>query len=181
VSGWREHSSPGRSGWSDSSISTETLSRRAERGSRSSIAASGGETVYEITPCFDERLYRLGDHLDRLYRSLRYVRILPRLDRSAMEERPLGLLEANSGRLTPGDMYRVGHFVTRGLDTPTMAARVAGRTVCIFFRPVDITRYRPGLAHLDRASPSADPLAPATRSRRRRGYRAGTSGWRRPP
>jgi len=34
-----------------------------------------GDGVYEITPCFNRRLYRLKDHLDRLYRSLRYVRI----------------------------------------------------------------------------------------------------------
>ena len=34
-----------------------------------------GDGVYEITPCFNRRPYRLADHLERLYRSLRYVRI----------------------------------------------------------------------------------------------------------
>ena len=34
-----------------------------------------GDGVYEVTPCFAGKLYRLDDHLDRLYRSLKYVRI----------------------------------------------------------------------------------------------------------
>ena len=34
-----------------------------------------GDGVYEVTPCFDGKLYRLDDHIDRLYRSLKYVRI----------------------------------------------------------------------------------------------------------
>lgn len=101
-----------------------------------------GDGVYEITPCFDGRLFHLADHLDRLYRSLRYTGIQPRLDRQRMEQATLDLLEANASRLEPGEMYRVGHFVSRGLDSPTMLARDSGPpTVCIFFRTVDLARY----------------------------------------
>lgn len=98
-----------------------------------------GDGVYEITPCFDGKLYRLGDHLDRLYRSLRYVRIDPGLDQAAMEAATLDLLEANASRLEPGGMYRVGHWVTRGEETMSMGARAAGQaTVVIFFRQADV-------------------------------------------
>ena len=101
-----------------------------------------GDGVYEITPCFAGRLFRLSDHLNRLYRSLRYIRIEPQLDREEMEQATLDLLEANATRLEPDAMYRVGHFVSRGLDSPTMLARDSGPpTVCIFFRTVDLTRY----------------------------------------
>jgi branched-chain amino acid aminotransferase len=101
-----------------------------------------GDGVYEITPCFAGRLFRLSDHLNRLYRSLRYIRIEPQLDREGMEQATLDLLEANATRLEPDAMYRVGHFVSRGLDSPTMLARDSGPpTVCIFFRTVDLTRY----------------------------------------
>jgi branched-chain amino acid aminotransferase len=97
-----------------------------------------GDGVYEITPCFNRRLFRLRDHLDRLYRSLRYVRIDPGVSREEMERITIDLLNANFDRLEENGIYRVGHWVTRGLDTPGMAARDAGpATLCIFWRPVN--------------------------------------------
>jgi branched-chain amino acid aminotransferase len=109
-----------------------------------------GDGVYEITPCFRRRLFRLGDHLDRLSRSLRYVRIDPSKSPKELEEATLALLEANHSRLDPRGIYRVGHWVTRGMDTPGMAARDAGPpTVFIFWRPVDTRglarRYTEGI------------------------------------
>ena len=96
-----------------------------------------GDGVYEITPCFNRRLYRLADHLERLYRSLRYVRIDPGMDRTEMEKATLALLEANVPHLEEESIYKVGHWVTRGMDNPSMAAREAGPpTVFIFWRPV---------------------------------------------
>ena len=98
-----------------------------------------GDGVYEITPCFNRRLYRLADHLERLYRSLRYVRIDPGMDRTEMEKATLALLDANVPHLEEESIYRVGHWVTRGMDNPSMAAREAGPpTVFIFWRPVNI-------------------------------------------
>ena len=98
-----------------------------------------GDGVYEITPCFNRRLYRLADHLERLYRSLRYVRIDPGMDRTEMEKATIALLEANVPHLEEESIYKVGHWVTRGMDNPSMAAREAGPpTVFIFWRPVNI-------------------------------------------
>jgi branched-chain amino acid aminotransferase len=98
-----------------------------------------GDGVYEITPCFNRRLYRLADHLERLYRSLRYVRIDPGMNRTEMEKATLALLDANVPHLEEKSIYKVGHWVTRGMDNPSMAAREAGPpTVFIFWRPVNI-------------------------------------------
>ena len=98
-----------------------------------------GDGVYEITPCFKGKLYRLRDHLERLYRSLRYVRIDPGMSEKELEKTTLDLLDANFPRLESEGIYRVGHWVTRGMDTPTMAARDAGpATVFIFWSPVRI-------------------------------------------
>lgn len=98
-----------------------------------------GDGVYEITPCFDGQMFRLSDHLDRLYRSLRYVRIDPGMDQAAMEAATLAALEANAQRLEPGGMYRVGHWITRGVDAPSISAQDAGpATVMIFFRQADV-------------------------------------------
>jgi len=96
-----------------------------------------GDGVYEITPCFNRRLYRLKDHLDRLYRSLRYVRIHLGTSQEEIEKLTLDLQAMNLPHLGEESVYRVGHWVTRGMDTPSMAARAAGPpTLFIFWRPV---------------------------------------------
>jgi len=98
-----------------------------------------GDGVYEITPCFDGRLYRLRDHLERLERSLRYVRIDAGLDLDRFEGITLELLAANRSRLEKGGIYRVGHWVTRGMEADSGRARDAGPpSVMIFFKPVPL-------------------------------------------
>lgn len=94
-----------------------------------------GDGVYEVTPCFDGRLYRLQDHLERLSRSLRYVRIDPGMAISRIEEITLALLEQNRPALEAGGVYRVGHWVTRGMEALSSRACDAGpATLLIYFR-----------------------------------------------
>ncbi len=101
-----------------------------------------GDGVYEVTPCFNGRFYRLTDHLDRLYRSLRYVQIDPGMSREEMEKVTFATLEANLPQLEGGSFYKVGHWVTRGIDSDTWAARDAGpATVCIFWRPIPVETF----------------------------------------
>lgn len=102
-----------------------------------------GDGVYEVTPCFDGRPFRLDAHLDRLYASLRYVAIDPGMSRERMGEVTRAGHEANRDRLTESRVFRLCHFISRGIDTPTMAARHAGpTTVVIMWRPVDPAWYR---------------------------------------
>ena len=97
-----------------------------------------GDGVYEVTACFNRQLYRLEDHIERLYRSLRYVRIDPGLSSDEMKNETLKFLDATRDRLEQGAMYRLGHWITRGEDTPSMRALEAGpATVMMFFRPID--------------------------------------------
>ena len=106
-----------------------------------------GDGVYEITPCFNRRIYRLGDHLDRLYRSLRYVHIDFRMSREEVEKLTVDLLHTNLPHLAEEGVYRIGHWVTRGMDTASMAARAAGPpTLFIFFRPVAVETLVRGYA-----------------------------------
>lgn len=98
-----------------------------------------GDGVYEITPLFGGNLFRLDDHLDRLYRSLRYIRIDPGLQKAEMAERTHGLLTANSNRLDPNGAYRVGHWVTRGTnDKGFGSADAHSPTVMMFVRPMEV-------------------------------------------
>jgi branched-chain amino acid aminotransferase len=101
-----------------------------------------GDGVYEITGCFNRRLFRLNDHLDRLYRSLRYIRIDPGMKREEMERTTIDLLRANLSRIKEDGMYRVGHWVTRGMDSASTAAKDAGPpTIFIYFRPVSVEKF----------------------------------------
>ena len=107
-----------------------------------------GDGIYEVTPCFGQNLYRLQDHVDRLYRSLSYIRIDPGLSRSEMVSETERLLSENRDRLGTNKMYRVGHWVTRGIDDPSMTTSAAGpATVMIFFRPVDTSAIAWNHAH----------------------------------
>ena len=101
-----------------------------------------GDGVYEVTGCFNGSLYRLDDHLDRLYRSLRYVCIDPGMTKEEMKRVTLDLMEANRDRLQGAALYRLGHWVTRGMDALSNAARDAGPpTVFIFFRFIEVEKY----------------------------------------
>ncbi len=98
-----------------------------------------GDGVYEVTACYDGVLFRLDDHIERLSRSLRYVQIDPGVGLDEIRRETLLLLDANRDRLERGGLYRVGHWVTRGEDAPSLRARDAGPpTRLVFFRPVDI-------------------------------------------
>jgi len=106
-----------------------------------------GDGVYEVTPCFNRRLYRLKEHLDRLYRSLRYVRMDLGMSQEELERLTLDLQAMNSPHLGEKSVYRVGHWVTRGMDTPSMTARAAGPpTLFIFWRPVALDAVERNLA-----------------------------------
>ena len=43
-----------------------------------------GDAVFDTTRTFGHRLFRLGEHLERLYRSLRYLRIDPGMPSDAL-------------------------------------------------------------------------------------------------
>lgn len=97
-----------------------------------------GDGVYEVTACFDRQLYRLEDHIERLYRSLRYVRIDPGFSSDEICNETLRFLESTRERLEPGSMYRLGHWISRGEDKPSMKALEAGpATIMMFFRQID--------------------------------------------
>ena len=74
----------------------------------------GGDGIYEVTRTFGHKLFRLDHHLDRLFRSLAYVRIDPGLSREALTSATHETLERNLGRLDSGSDYALWHVITRG-------------------------------------------------------------------
>ena len=99
----------------------------------------GGDVVFEITRTFGGKSFRLDEHLDRLYRSLKYVRIDPGMDRKEMRNLTEDALSRNLEAMDDGGDLSIQHFVTRGKGRK---ASLAGPpTVCIRVYPIDFSRY----------------------------------------
>ena len=73
-----------------------------------------GATVTEMTRTFHRRLFRLDDHLDRLFRSLRYVRIEIGMTKQELAAVSLELANYNAALLEDGRELGLIHFVTPG-------------------------------------------------------------------
>ncbi|MBK18401.1 MAG: branched-chain amino acid aminotransferase [Rhodospirillaceae bacterium] len=101
---------------------------------------TSGDGIYEATRTFGHKLFRLDDHLDRLFNSLDYVRIDCGLSREEMTKICTEVVEKNLPLLGEDDDYTLWHVISRGVRLPgTMT--MAGPTVAIFAQPVDFTRY----------------------------------------
>ena len=88
----------------------------SEREARISIfdcALMYGDMVFEMTRSFGQKPYRLREHLERLYSSLRYVEIDCGLSIDTMEAATVETIERNLPALEGFD-FQIMHDVTRG-------------------------------------------------------------------
>ncbi len=99
---------------------------------------NAGDGIYEATRTFNHKLFKLHEHLDRLFRSLSYVRIDCGLDYAAMQRATEEVVERNLHLLGAGDDYTVWHVISRGERPPSPRS---GATVVIFAKPVDFDRF----------------------------------------
>lgn len=72
-----------------------------------------GDMVFEITRSFMQKPYRLRDHLERLYASIRYAEIDCGFDIDEMEELTHGTIEKNLSALDGLD-FQIMHDISRG-------------------------------------------------------------------
>jgi branched-chain amino acid aminotransferase len=99
-----------------------------------------GATVTEMTRTFHQRPWRLGEHLDRLFRSLRYTRMDIGLSHEQLAAISEELVEHNAQLLNPRAELGVIQFVTAG-EYATYAG-MTGRparttpTVCVHTFPL---------------------------------------------
>ena len=75
-----------------------------------------GDAVFDMTRTFEGRAFKLKEHVDRLYRSLRYVGIDPGLGAAEMVSVSEEVLDRNRHFLTPDTDYWLGQRVSRGVD-----------------------------------------------------------------
>ena len=74
-----------------------------------------GDAVFDTTRTFNGEIFRLEQHLDRFYESLRYMRIDSPVDKAEMKEITLKILDENLEILPEGDDYWVSQRVSRGV------------------------------------------------------------------
>ncbi len=109
-----------------------------------------GDAVFDTTRTFGHRVFKLAEHVERLYRSLRYLRIDPGLTQDAMVEISGEVVRRNLPLLEPDEDYWVTQRVSRGLDPSARAIwPQEGATVIVECVPLPLreraTLYRDGI------------------------------------
>jgi branched-chain amino acid aminotransferase len=119
-----------------------------------------GDAVFDTTRTFGHRIFKLREHLERLYRSLRYVRIDPGLSLDEMAAITEDVVARNLPLIGPDEDYWVSQRITRGIVDPNERSAwpdYVGPTVIVECLPLPLTTrsklYRDGI----------DVMVPATR------------------
>lgn len=127
-----------------------------------------GDAVYDTARTFNGKLFKLTEHVERLYRSLRYVRIDPGLSPGEMARLTEELVERNLPLLGEGEDYWVTQRISRGcIALDGEAPLQDGATVVIECVPLPLRArarlFRDGIAA---ATPSARRTPPEALSPR---------------
>ena len=109
-----------------------------------------GDVVFDTSRTFNGEIFRLRDHLTRLYRSLNYTRIDPGLNIDDLEQLTLKVVQRNESVREPGDDYMITHIITRGQASHTTPNPGSGvlkgalkPNISIWIDPIDFPRYAP--------------------------------------
>lgn len=119
-----------------------------------------GDAVFDTTRTFGHRIFKLREHLERLYRSLRYVRIDPGLSIEEMAAITEDVVARNLPLLGPDEDYWISQRITRGIVDPNERSAwpdYVGPTVIVECLPLPLSTraklYRDGI----------DVIVPVTR------------------
>jgi branched-chain amino acid aminotransferase len=93
---------------------------------------NAGDGVYDVTRTFRHKPFRLREHTERLFRSLRYTRIDCGMSIEQMEKTTLEVLERNRALLRANDDCALWQVVSRGVRS-AVGNRVSGTaTVAVY-------------------------------------------------
>jgi branched-chain amino acid aminotransferase len=133
----------------------------AERDAKVSVLDRGfrwGDAVYDATRTFEGRLFKLHEHVERFFRSLRYARIDPRLDKAAVAAVCEEVVRRNEAarKAADGD-YLLTMQASRGLVGGIYAPGEGVPTVTVYCMPLAL------LAHARYYRSGAPVIVTATR------------------
>ena len=93
---------------------------------------NAGDGVYDVTRTFGHKPFKLREHTERLFRSLRYTRIDCGMSLEEMEKTTLEVLERNRQLLRDNQDCALWQVVSRGVRSSTGNRVVGGATVAIY-------------------------------------------------
>ncbi len=100
-----------------------------------------GDGCFDMTRTFGHRLFKVKEHVDRLYRSLKYLRIDPGFGPDKMCALTEELFERNRHLLGPDDDYWVGQRISRGVkEAPGDNIDYHGPNVVLECNPLPFAR-----------------------------------------
>ena len=102
-------------------------------------ALSVGDAVFDTERTFGGKVFRLREHLERLYRTLHMVRIDPGMSIDEMQEVTEELARRNDRMREPNGDYSVTQMISRGSVNSVLEPEQA--TVVIRMRPIPFTSY----------------------------------------
>ena len=98
-----------------------------------------GDAVFDTTRTFGHRVFKLREHVDRLYRSLRYLQIDPGLAPAEVVAITEEVLARNLRAIEPDEDCWVTQRVSRGIDAGEQAAwGQTGPTVIVECLPLPL-------------------------------------------
>ena len=100
------------------------------------------DTVYDVARTFNGKVHRLPDHLDRLYRSMKFARMDPGMTKEEMESITHEVIGRNEHLRDPGGDFMVWQTVIRGYaKTFGTIAGSAPAKVCVSVIPIQFEDY----------------------------------------
>jgi len=112
-----------------------------------------GDGVFDTARTFRHRPYKLREHMERLYRSLYYIRIDPGLTLKEMETHTLQVVEHNVAFLQPQDDVWITQVISRGplrtTGAPTVVILTEPLPFASFARyhKLGVSLITPGIRH----------------------------------
>lgn len=121
-----------------------------------------GDAVFDTARTVRHRIFKLKEHIDRLYRSLRYIQVDPRISPKEMTDITEEVVQRNLHLIDADDDYWVSQRISRGSDSAdAVAGRGATPTVIVECRPLPLKQrarlFRDGI---DVIVPSVRRAAP---------------------
>ncbi len=98
-----------------------------------------GDVVFDVARTFNGKSFRMREHIDRLYRSLKFVRIDPGLHPEEMLEISEEVIQRNEQLRPEGGDFNVWQFVTRGPGSITATA--GPPAVCVRVSAINFARF----------------------------------------
>ena len=127
-----------------------------------------GDAVFDNTRTFGGEIFKIMEHMDRLYSSCKYLRLDPGMSKERMAELTQQVVDANLPFLEENGDYWVIQRVTRGIEPPSHNVTEAGNcTVIIQTNPIPFAQraklYRDGIRVI---TPSVRRTPPSSMSPR---------------